>query len=42
MKGQRPDAELAETGLAEDVWRLHRLRVPLLGAERHLIEIILK
>lgn len=41
LKGQRPDAELAEMGLAEDAWRLHRLRVPLLGAERHLIEIIL-
>jgi 16S rRNA (guanine527-N7)-methyltransferase len=43
MKGQRPDAELAELGLAAEAWRLrlHHLRVPLLNAERHLIEIVL-
>ena len=40
MKGRRPEQELADLGLAADACRLHRLRVPFLDAERHLIEIV--
>jgi len=39
MKGQRPaDVELRGLAPSPDTWRLHRLAVPFLNAERHLID----
>jgi 16S rRNA (guanine527-N7)-methyltransferase len=39
MKGVRPDAEIARLPAGATVLRVERLHVPLLDAERHLIEV---
>ena len=39
MKGQRPDAEIAELPAGWTVTAVHVLRVPGLDAERHLVEV---
>ncbi|CAN5216557.1 16S rRNA (guanine(527)-N(7))-methyltransferase RsmG [soil metagenome] len=39
MKGQRPDDEIAELPAQWEVCGMHRLTVPGLDAERHLVEI---
>ncbi len=39
MKGQRPDAEIAELPAGWELAAVHALRVPGLDAERHLVEI---
>ena len=39
MKGVRPDAEIARLPADTKVCAIERLRVPMLDAERHLIEI---
>src|SRR6201746_973045 len=39
MKGIRPDAEIARLPVGAKVCSIERLRVPMLDAERHLIEI---
>ncbi|MDR5755502.1 16S rRNA (guanine(527)-N(7))-methyltransferase RsmG [Caballeronia sp. LZ035] len=39
MKGVRPDAEVARLPAGATVLGMERLRVPMLDAERHLIEI---
>jgi 16S rRNA (guanine527-N7)-methyltransferase len=39
MKGVRPDAEIARLPSGAEVRSIERLQVPMLDAERHLIEI---
>ena len=39
MKGVRPDAEIARLPSGATVLGIERLRVPMLDAERHLIQI---
>jgi hypothetical protein len=41
MKGKRPDEEIAALPKAFRVLAVHRLRVPGLDDERHLVEISL-
>jgi 16S rRNA (guanine527-N7)-methyltransferase len=40
MKGVRPDAEIARLPAGSSARRIERLKVPMLDAERHLIEIV--
>lgn len=39
MKGRAPEAEMADPSLAEDELILHRLSVPFIEGDRHLIEV---
>ncbi|KMY86199.1 rRNA small subunit 7-methylguanosine (m7G) methyltransferase GidB [Candidatus Paraburkholderia calva] len=39
MKGVRPDAEIARLPMATTVENVERLQVPMLDAERHLVEV---
>ena len=39
MKGQHPDLELAELGDTASVTAVHRLKVPGLSEERHVVEL---